>query len=112
MKGKTKMKVKFMWNGIKVDDTLYRAHYSCGPYTTNSGLPEGTITVYAKDYKSLPQIEGLQIENDSDSMTDYFETDRLRIKPDSKYYNEAKAAYDKMNEHNEKRFAKKYGKTT
>ena len=104
------MKVKFMWNGIKVDGTLYRAHYSIGPYTSNSGLPDGTITVYAKDYRSFPQIEGLQIENDSDIMTDYFETDRLRIYPGNKYYNDAKAAYEKMNAHNEKRFAKYYGK--
>ena len=103
------MTVKFMWNGIKVDGTLYRAHYSAGRYTTSSGIPEGTITVYAKDYRAFPQVEGLQIENDSDSMTDYFEKDRIRIYPGSKFYTEAKAAYDKMNEHNEKRFAKKYG---
>ena len=106
------MTVKFMWNGIKVDGTLYKAHYYCGVYTSNSGIPEGTITVYAKDYRALPQIDGLQIENDSDIMTDYFENDRLRITPDNKYYNEAKAAYDKMNEHIEKRLAKRYGNKT
>ena len=99
-----------MWNGIKVDGTLYKAHYSTGNYTEASGIPKETITVYAKDYKSFPQIDGLQIENDSDIMTDYFEKDRLRIYPDNKYYSEAKAAYEKMTEHNEKRFAKKYGK--
>lgn len=104
------MTVKFMWNGIKVDGTLYKAHYSKGAYTANSGIPEGTITVYAKDYRALPQIEGLTIENDSDTMTDYFENDRVRICPNNKYYSEANAAYDKMNEHFEKRFAKKYGK--
>ena len=105
------MVVKFMWNGIKVDGVLYRAHYSAGPYTAQSGLPEGTITVYAKDYAALPQIDGLTIINDSDIMTDYFENDRMRILPDNKWYSDAKAAYEKQNEHYEKRFAKKYGRT-
>ncbi len=103
------MEVKFMWNGIKVDGTLYKAHYCGSAYTATSGLPAGTITVFAKNYTSLPQIAGLHIENDSDRMTDYFEEDRIRITPDSKYYKAAKEAYDKMNEHIEKRFAKKYG---
>lgn len=101
------MTVKFMWNGIKVDGELYRAHYSMGHYTIKSGLPQDTITVYAKDYTSFPKIEGLTIINESDSMTDYFEKDRIRILPDNKYYAEAKRAYEKMNEHNHKRLVKK-----
>jgi hypothetical protein len=105
------MEVKFMWNGIKVDGELYRAHYFAGTYTKECGVPEGTITVFAKGYKGFPQIEGLQIKNDSDIMTDYFETDRIRITPDNKYYNAAKAAFEKINEHNKKRFEKRYGKT-
>ena len=104
------MVVKFMWNGIKVDGVLYRAHYSAGPYTIQSGLPQDTITVYGKDYADLPQIDGLAIINESDIMTDYFENDRIRILPDNKWYSEAKAAYEKQNEHNKKRFEKKYGK--
>lgn len=104
------MTVKFMWNGIKVDGELCRAYYSTGSYTKESGIPEETITVYAKDYRGFPQIEGLQIKNDSDMMTDYFEKDRIRIMPDNKYYNEAKAACEKMKEHNNKRFEKRYGK--
>ena len=106
------MTVKFMWNGIKVDGVLYRAHYSIGNYTASSGIPADTITVYAKDYKSFPQIDGLQIKNDSDIMTDYFENDRIRIYTDNKYYSEAKTAYEKMTEHDERRYAKKYGNKT
>lgn len=104
------MTVKFMWNGIKVDGELYKAHYSMGNYTTDSGIPEGTITIYGKHYTSLPSIAGLTIENDSDAMTDYFENDRVRVTPDNKYYGEVKAAYEKMTAHIEKRFEKKYGK--
>ncbi len=40
------MEVKFMWNGIKVDGKLYRAHYSMGHYTKESGLPQSTITIF------------------------------------------------------------------
>lgn len=105
------MDVKFMWNGIKVDGELCKAHYYAGPCTKESGLSEDTITICAKDYKGFPQIEGLYIENDSDIMTDYFEKDRIRIKPDNKYYKAVKTAYEKMNEHNNKRFEKRYGKT-
>lgn len=105
------MEVKFMWNGIKVDGKLYRAHYSLGNYTMNSGIPEKTITIYGKDYIDLPQIKGLNIENDSDIMTDYFENDRIRVTPDSIHYQAVYKAYEKQNEHFEKRFAKKYGRT-
>lgn len=104
------MTVKFMWNGIKVDGKLYRAHYYAGAYTKESGLPDGTITVYAKDYSvDFPEIEGLTIINESDIMTDYFEKDRIRITPDNKFYKDALEAVKKQEEHNEKRFAKKYG---
>lgn len=101
------MEVKFMWNGIKVDGKLHKCWYSISSLTN---LPEGTITIYGKNYTDLPALEGLTVENDSDGMTDYFENDRIRVIPGSKYYAEVKAAYAKMVEHNEKRFAKKYGK--
>lgn len=103
------MTVKFMWNGIKVDGKLYRAHYSIGNYTEASGIPKETITVYAKDYTSIPRVDGLQVENDTDIMTDYFETDRIRIAPDNKFYNDALEAVRKQEEHYKKRFAKRYG---
>jgi hypothetical protein len=104
---KNKMAVKFMWNGIKVDGELHKCWYSI---STLVGFPAGTITIYGKNYRDLPLIEGLTVENDSDSMTDYFENDRIRVTPDNPFYPEVKAALDKLNEHNEKRFAKKYGK--
>lgn len=98
--------VKFLWNGIKVDGELYRASYSIANYKVR-GIAENSILVYAKDYSGLPQLEGLQIENDSDIMTDYFEKDRIYIQPDNKYYNDALSAYKKMTEHIEKRIAKR-----
>lgn len=101
------MSVKFMWNGIKVDGELYKCWY-CGSKLI--GYPEGTITIYGKHYKDLPNIKGLTVENDSDSMTDYFENDRIRVTPDNPFYNEVRIALNKLVEHNEKRFAKRYSK--
>lgn len=101
------MVVKFMWNGIKVDGKLHKCWYSISSLV---GFPEGTITIYGKNYTDLPALEGLTVENDSDGMTDYFENDRIRVIPESKYYAEVKAAYAKMVEHNNKRFEKKYGR--
>ena len=100
------MTVKFMWNGIKVDGKLHKAHYS------NSKLfnhPEGTITIYGKGYSDLPRLEGLTVQNDSDTMTDYFENDRIRVTPDNRYYNDVLEAYQKQEEHHKKRIAKKRG---
>ena len=100
-----------MWNGIKVDGELYRAHYSFGNYTKASGIPQDTITIYAKDYTDFPKIEGLTIINESDLMTDYFEKDRIRVMSNNPHYEAVKEAYIKQEEHYQKRFAKKYGTT-
>ncbi len=83
--------VKFMWNGIKIDGVLYKGTYYSGSY---KGVPEGSITV-SMDRSNTPRIEGLEIENNSDIMTDYFEKDFVIIRPDSIYYNAAvKASND------------------
>jgi hypothetical protein len=94
---------KFLWNGIKVDNgKLQRGSYSRG---TLIGYPKGTITIYAKTYSGFSAAvwEAFNVQNDSDCMTDYFETDRICVCPDHPLYaevaNAAKAAeshYDKM----------------
>lgn len=84
--------VKFFWNGLKVNGEFHKCYYSGGPYTAASGLPEGTITMYAANCKRIPRIPELNIENDTDIMIDYFESDRIRILPGSPLYNEAKKA--------------------
>ena len=104
------MTVKFFYNGMKVDGVLYRAYYSTGPYNEASKLPVGTITLYAKDYSAdFPEIEGSTIENDSDIQTDYFETDRMRILPDSPFHAAAKAAFEAAQEKSKERHQRKYG---
>ena len=103
------MNFKFIWNGIKVDKKLYRAWYSDGEL---KNYPVGTITIYAKEYyhPPMPIIEGLQIHNDSDSMTDYFEHDRIRVEPINKHYQDVLAAQKLQEIHDKKRYDKKYGK--
>ena len=93
------MKIKFMWNGIKIDGKLYKAHYSGGSLINH---PEGTLTIYAKGYSRFPKIEGLTIYNDSDIMTDYFEEDQIRVTPDNVFYSQVKEAISKANAHYDK----------
>ncbi len=93
--------IKFMWNGIKIDGELYRVFYSDSKLIGN--YPEGTITIYARDYKSLPKIEGINVQNDSDMMTDYFENDRARILPDNPHYTAIVEAMKLRKEHDTKR---------
>jgi hypothetical protein len=99
-------KIKFVWNGIRVDGKLVRCFFSTGPYC-NASYPDETITVYARSIlDNLPRLEGVTIKNDTDLHTDYFESDTARILPDSKYYNEAKAALDAQRVHEAKIKAK------
>jgi hypothetical protein len=95
--------IKFMWNGIKADGKLYRAWYSIGPYTPESGIPTGTMRIIAKRCGHLPEIEGLTIANDTDLQIDHFESDRITIAIGERYYTEALAAYNACLEHDKKR---------
>ena len=75
-------KIKFLKHAIKFGNKKARVWYSKGELY---GFPKGTVTIYARDYGSqLP--DELSPQNQTDMMTDYFEKDRARIKPDSKYY--------------------------
>ena len=93
--------IKFMWNGIKVDGKLTKVSYSAGPYIKQSGIEDGTVTIYGKDYISLPNI-GLEIKNDTDIQEDYFRNDKIRIAKDNPMYKEAYNAYLKMEAHFQK----------
>jgi hypothetical protein len=99
--------LKFFYNGIKENGgKLQKAHYYKGGYVS---LPEGTITIYARDYcRFSSEIqESFPVQNDTDSMTDYFCKDIIRVLPDNKFYNQVLAAYNKQQEHIEKIYGKK-----
>lgn len=92
-------KIKFLWNGIKVDGVLHRVYYSVGGYLKR---PEGTVCVYGRDYKRLPKIDDVEITNGSDSMSDYFEDDKFFVEPGHRFYSEILAAIEAGREHGKK----------
>jgi hypothetical protein len=95
--------LKFKWNGIKASDgKLQRAFYSDGALLNS---PAGTITIYGRDYKpfSAEVREAFKVENDSDGMTDYFETDRIRVTPAHPLYSQVQAALVAREAHYAKR---------
>ena len=102
------MKYKFVYNGIKNTETgeLFKAWYSKGCHKDGDEV----ITIFGKNYKDLPIIEGLTIENETDIMTDYFENDRIQVYPENKFYNEVLKGWEKQEEHNKKKCIKFYNK--
>lgn len=74
--------LKVLKHGIKVDGKYIPCFYSIGGLRNHS---ENTISVRPKSIlNKLPKE--LTPKNDSDSMTDYFVTDRAYLTPDHKYY--------------------------
>lgn len=108
---KLKSEIRFLTHAVVHNGKKARVHYSQGSYTPESKIPKGTITIYAKDYgEQLPKE--LSPKNDTDIMTDYFNTDTARITPDNKYYKDVLKALNKAKIKDEKlieRRKKKYG---
>ena len=78
------MEVKLLKKGIKLNGEYFPCHYSSSKCNIN-----GNATIYIKSYKRLPDeaYKELQVVNESDTMTDYFERDRIRISPMSEHFN-------------------------
>jgi len=99
--------IKFFWNGIKVNGgKLQKASFSDGQLI---GHPEGTLTIYAKNYRrfSAEIAEAFEVQNDSDGMTDYFECDRIRVAPDHPLHAQVLAACKASDAHHQKMQAKR-----
>jgi hypothetical protein len=77
------MNIKLLKKGIKLDDKYFPAWYSSAKNNIN-----GNATIYIKGYKPLPQeaYSLLNIQNDTDLRTDYFDKDKIRISPESPYF--------------------------
>lgn len=97
----------FYWNGIKdaKGDKLQKAWYSTGKLT---GHPDGTITIYARDYDrfSAKVRACFKVENDTDIQTDYFDSDSIRVIPSHPLYPQVQAAAAAQDAHREARAAK------
>jgi hypothetical protein len=86
--------LKFFWNGIKGSDgKLQRAHICEGELIS---YPKGTVTIYARGCRFSAEVaQSFRVDNDTDSSTDYFEYDRIRVTPSHPLYAAVKAAADK-----------------
>jgi hypothetical protein len=91
---KLKKQIRFMTHAIVHQGKRVKVSYSKGSYTKESGLPDGTITIYAKEYGNQLPAE-LNVKNETDFQTDYFDKDRGRITPDSHYYKDVLKALKK-----------------
>ena len=102
--------LKFLKDAIKDIKTgkRHKVQYSQGGYTKQSGLPEKTISIYAKDYGALPK--GLNPINNTNTQIDYFETDTIRIKPNNKHYKNVLSALKQKEAFNQKMDAKRTAK--
>lgn len=87
--------VRFLWNGIRFDGKFYPAHYS---RFVPANKTHEVIAVYARSLlKGLPPIG--DVKNDSDGMTDYFETDKLYIREEEIHWAAVVEAMKKSEEH-------------
>ena len=73
--------IKFQKKGIKKGEDFCSCWYSLNN--------DGSIRIYARHYNQHIPREIGNVRNESDSMTDYFETDSCTIYPDSPYYEAA-----------------------
>lgn len=98
--------MKVLWNGIKSEGKLYRCFFSDGQLINH---PAGTLTIYAKDYGNMSKeiSAAFKVENNSDSMTDYFETSHIRVNPDHPLYAEVRKALDAQKAHRDSVYRKR-----
>ena len=88
--------LKFFYNGIKSSSgKLEKASYSIGPYTPESGLSDESITITAREYMRFsPEIQAaFVVANHTDTMSDFFDKDRIRVTSSHALYPQVKAAY-------------------
>lgn len=87
----------FYYNGIKDKKgaPLQKAWFSDSPLR---GYPEGTITIYARDYDrfSASVRACFAVENKTDIQTDYFDSDTIRVIPSHPLYAQVRTACDAM----------------
>lgn len=103
--------LRFFWNGIKSKSgKLERCHYSKGALV-NFDNPE-IISIYARDYNRFgADIRAcFHVTNDSDSQSDYFADDAIRLLPNHPLYADVMKAYEAQEEHYRQAQAKREAK--
>lgn len=82
--------IKFFWNGLRLngDKCLVKVSYSMD---NQRGLDE-CVTIHADGYGNQLPRDIFDVRNDSDSYTDYFDTDSATLTPDHPLYKYARYA--------------------
>lgn len=76
--------IRIYWNGLKIDGGKL---IKCGYSLNNSRQQSGeNVTIYADGYGAQLPRDLLPVVNETDSYTDYFDTDRATISPDHPLY--------------------------
>lgn len=72
--------MKFQAHGIKTENGVEKCRYTVSQLLNG----KNAITIYAAEYGHFSDEvrKHFTVENDTDSMTDYFEKDRIRVYPD------------------------------
>jgi hypothetical protein len=72
------------------------------------------VTIYAKEYgRELSKVfVDEPVQNDTDTMTDYFCKDTVRLFEDHPMYAEARACVERFKQEQDAKFDKKYGRVS
>ena len=112
MTDKPNTTLRFLWNGIKGSDgKLQRCWYSYRNWIP--GIDPETVGITARDYSRFSDEvrAAFTVTNDTDLMTDYFDSDRIKVDPSHPLYAQVKSAYDAAQAHNERRHQKYLSKS-
>lgn len=103
VQAKPQYQYNYCYNGIKdKDGKLFKASYDFNKVDLS-------IKVTGDSYRRLPQINGAEHQNDTDSMTDYYDYDRYIITPLHPDFLGVLAAYNKQTEHDAKVYERRNG---
>ena len=93
-----------------------RGEYTKGSYSLCMNSTDGAnaycLEFLSDSYGNIPTPAGAVFINDSDSMSDYFERSRWIIDPSCPDFLGVLEAWEKRQEHDKKRFAKRYPEET
>lgn len=91
MNTRTAPAIKIGKSFITVNGKRVGVRYSAGPWV--AGVDPATIKIRPKQYAFPAEVRAVfAVENNSDSQTDYFEKDTIRIVPGHPLYDAVKAA--------------------
>lgn len=101
------MAIKFNLHNVVNTETGAKARIRYSIDNHVSGNP--TVAIYGKDVlEKLFPVFGADVQNDSDSMTDYFESDRVRLFEGHSLYKAARAAAERKQAADTDRFNRKH----